>query len=255
MEVAFYQKLHDDIVATQHAIADGLYQVDEQLLSYAIDLADDINYKLEDYHQVRKLTAPTRTAMSVLTCLCCGTVVQAVDLRNRLHVVQQETLHQIDVMPDLEVMQELIGRAGQVGLHTPEFNELCNYADLDKEGLAKAQLKSAIRRRDNDRVIQLNIRLKGTHARTHPKLQAKQGAATDSRPLTSRHANRDLLRDVWQLVRAVAVAEGQDAQRVLQGQALWQGEGPHVHVRLEQGTPPRPCSVVRTAGQSVWIPG
>jgi hypothetical protein len=48
-----------------------------------------------------------------------------------------------------------------VGLHTPEFNELCNYADLEKEALAKAQLKSAIRRKDNDRVIQLNIRLKG----------------------------------------------------------------------------------------------
>jgi hypothetical protein len=138
MEVAYYQKLHDDIVATQQAIADGLYQVDEQLLNYAIDLGDAINYKLDDYYQ-------------------------AVDLRDRLHAVQQETLHQLDVMPDVELMQELIGRAGQVGLHTPEFNELCNYADLEKEALAKAQLKSAIRRKDNDRVIQLNIRLKGMH--------------------------------------------------------------------------------------------
>lgn len=52
MDVVYFQKLHDDIIATQQAIANGLSQIDELLLTYAIELADAINYKLDDYYQV-----------------------------------------------------------------------------------------------------------------------------------------------------------------------------------------------------------
>lgn len=135
MEVENYQQLVDAIVATQQALYDGLQAIEEEALTYAIGLADQIYYNLEDY-------------------------TQAVQLRDTLHSLSEEIDFTLNLMPDREMLEELYERAKNVGLHTAPFDELGGYLQLDEEGIAKAQLKSALRRNDKERVIQLNIRLK-----------------------------------------------------------------------------------------------
>ena len=135
MEVDSYQQLVDAIVATQQALYDGLQAIEEEALTYAIGLADQIYYNLEDYHQ-------------------------AVQLRDTLKSLTEEIDFTLNLMPDKEALEELYNRAKDVGLHTAPFDELGGYLQLDEEGLAKVQLKSALRRNDKERVIQLNIRLK-----------------------------------------------------------------------------------------------
>lgn len=85
---------------------------------------------------------------------------QAVQLRDTLHSLSEEIDFNLNLMPDREPLEELYNRAKDVGLHTAPFDELGGLLQLDEEGLAKAQLKSALRRNDKERVIQLNIRLK-----------------------------------------------------------------------------------------------
>lgn len=135
MEVDAYQDLVHAIVATQQALYDGLEQIEEEALTYAIGLAEQISYNLEDYHQ-------------------------AVELRDTLHTLAEEIAFNLDLMPDRNFLQELFDRATAVGMHTEPLAELGDIVKLEDEALAKAQLKSALRRNDKERVIELNIRLK-----------------------------------------------------------------------------------------------
>jgi len=135
MDVANYQQLADAIVATQQAIYDGLTAIEEELLTYAIGLADAIYYNLDDYQQ-------------------------AVALRDALHSISEEIAFNLDQMPDKEYLQDVYDRGAEIGIHTEQFEELGGILQLGEEALAKAQLKSALRRGDKERMIQLNIRLK-----------------------------------------------------------------------------------------------
>ncbi len=135
MEVESYQVLMDHINATQAALADGINSVEQEKLDYAIDLADQISYPLEDY-------------------------VQAKQLRDHLVQLAAELEDVLENMPDREVMEDLYQRATAIGMHTENLSTVGDFLQLDAEGLAKAQLKSALRRKDEDRRIVLNIRLK-----------------------------------------------------------------------------------------------
>lgn len=135
MEVDAYQDLVHAIIATQQALYDGLEQIEEEALTYACGLAEQIGYNLEDYFQ-------------------------AVELRDTLHSLAEEIAFNLDLMPDLEYLTELNERALAVGMHTEALEELSGYCALEAEPLAKVQLKSALRRNDKERVIELNIRLK-----------------------------------------------------------------------------------------------
>merc|ERR1712137_449791 len=135
MEVDAYQELVNAIVATQQALTDGLEQIEEGALTHATDLAEQIGYNLEDYYQ-------------------------AVELRDTLRSLAEEIAFNLDLMPDIEYLSELNERALAVGMHTEQLEELSGICALEKEPLAKVQLKSALRRNDKERVIELNIRLK-----------------------------------------------------------------------------------------------
>merc|ERR1712137_417387 len=135
MEVDAYQELVNAIVATQQALTDGLEQIEEGALTHATDLAEQIGYNLEDYYQ-------------------------AVELRDTLRSLAEEIAFNLDLMPDIEYLSELNERALAVGMHTEQLEELSGLCALEKEPLAKVQLKSALRRNDKERVIELNIRLK-----------------------------------------------------------------------------------------------
>lgn len=135
MEAEPYQELVHAIVATQQALYDGLEHIEEELLAYACQLAEQIGYNLEDYFQ-------------------------AVELRDTLHSLAEEIAFNLDLMPDKEYLEELNNRALAVGMHTEQLEELTGICNLESEPLAKAQLKSALRRNDKERVIELNIRLK-----------------------------------------------------------------------------------------------
>ena len=135
MEVEPYQELVHAIIATQQAIYDGLEQVEEEALIYACQLAEQIAYNLEDYYQ-------------------------AAELRDTLHSLSEEIDFNLDLMPDREYLQELNDRAVGIGMHTEPLAELTRICGLEDEPLAKEQLKSALRRNDKERVIELNIRLK-----------------------------------------------------------------------------------------------
>ena len=135
MEVDAYQDLVHAIIQTQDALFSGLEQIEEEALTYAIGLADQISYNLEDYYQ-------------------------AVELRDTLHSLAEEIAFNLDLMPDREHLSELNDRALAVGMHTEPLEELSGLCALEDEPLAKAQLKSALRRNDKERVIELNIRLK-----------------------------------------------------------------------------------------------
>merc|ERR1712232_114576 len=61
MEVDAYQELVNAIVATQQALTDGLEQIEEGALTHATDLAEQINYNLEDYYQAVELRDTLRS--------------------------------------------------------------------------------------------------------------------------------------------------------------------------------------------------
>lgn len=144
MEVESYQILHDHIVATQAALQDALTAVEQEKLEKAIVLADQINYQLEDY-------------------------VAAVDLRDKLDGLAKELTETLEFMYDREVMDDLYQRAISIGMHTEDLTTLGGFLDLEAEPLNKAQLKSALRRKDHDRIIELNIRLKEIFFQMHEK--------------------------------------------------------------------------------------
>lgn len=135
MEVASYQELHDRIVETHNALQQALENIVQEELEQAIAMAEEFGYPHEDYHQ-------------------------SVELRNILDQLSKEIDIALEIVQDREILEALDQRAVDCGLHTEPLEQMRELLALSEELLAKAQLKSAIARKDNDRTIEISIRLK-----------------------------------------------------------------------------------------------
>merc|ERR1712063_14816 len=151
---------HDQLILkakkaeVQEALDNSSAAFDANALQLAVDKGNALRMEVDAYQELVNAIVATQQALTDgLEQIEEGALTHATDLA-------EEIAFNLDLMPDIEYLSELNERALAVGMHTEQLEELSGICALEKEPLAKVQLKSALRRNDKERVIELNIRLK-----------------------------------------------------------------------------------------------